>query len=304
MDEAEAFAKQLQAGGTVEEIGDKTGLSVQTVKRRLALATLCPEAKKAFRAGTIGRSVAEALTVGSKQQQRSILESFHPDYAPDPEEIRDMLIGSKPSVSMAAFPRERYTGNLTTDLFADDETTYFDDVDQFLTLQREAVEALAEERRKSADWVEVFQLYTVPWWQYREREGDGPAGVVINLHPSGSVEVREGLVRHEVKETVVEAARQTPLAPRPASKRPEFSGTFCAMSHASGVPPFKRRFSAIRARRKSWRPCSCSRGFASASALASTCMPATQCRRKSKDSAPTGGSSRWPASLRIGLAWR
>ena len=226
MDEAEAFAKQLQAGGTVEEIADKTGFSVQTVKRRLALATLCPDAKKAFRAGTINRAVAEALTIGSKAQQRSILESFHSDYAPDPEDIRDMLIGAKPSVSMAVFPRERYTGNLATDLFSDDETTYFDDVDQFLALQREAVEALAEERRKSAAWVEVLYLYTVPWWQYREAEGDEPAGIVINLHPSGVVEIREGLVRHEVKETVVEATRDTPLAPRPAPKRPEFSADF------------------------------------------------------------------------------
>jgi ParB family chromosome partitioning protein len=223
MDEAEAFAKQLQSGGTVEDIADKTGLSVQTVKRRLALATLCPDAKKAFRAGTINRSVAEALTIGSKKQQRSILESFHPDYPPVPEDIRDMLIGSKPSVSMAMFPRERYTGNLATDLFADDETTYFDDVDQFLALQRQAVEALAEERRKSAAWVEVLHLYTVPWWQYREAEGDEPSGAVINLHPSGSVEIREGLVRHEVNETVVEATRHTPVAPRPAPKRPEFS---------------------------------------------------------------------------------
>jgi len=223
MDEAEAFAKQLQSGGTVEDISAKTGLSVHTVKRRLALATLCPEAKKAFRVGTINRPVAEALTIGSKAQQRSILESFHADYMPDPEDIREMLIGNKPSVSMAVFPRERYTGSLATDLFADDETTYFDDVDQFLTLQREAVEALAEERRKSAAWVEVFQLYTVPWWQYREAEGDESAGVVINLHPSGSVEVREGLVCHEVKETVVEATRQTPLAPRPTPKRPEFN---------------------------------------------------------------------------------
>jgi ParB family chromosome partitioning protein len=124
---------------------------------------------------------------------------------------------------MAIFPRERYTGTLTTDLFADDETTYFDDADQFLTLQEEAVEALAEGRRKSAAWVEVLRLYSVPWWQYRDAEGEESAGIVINLHPSGSVETREGLARREIREAVVEATRQTPLAPRPAPKRPEFS---------------------------------------------------------------------------------
>jgi ParB family chromosome partitioning protein len=223
MDEAEAFAKQLQTGGTVEDIAEKTGFSAQTVKRRLALATLCPDAKKAFRSGTISRSIAEAMTLGSRGQQRAILESIEADYLPDPEEIRDTLIDGRPSLSMAIFPRDAYTGSLITDLFADDETTYFDDVDQFLARQREAVESLAEERRKTAAWVEVHHLYTVPWWQYREAEGEEPAGVVINLHPSGSVEIREGLTRHEVKETVVEATRQTPLAPRPARQRPEFA---------------------------------------------------------------------------------
>lgn len=150
MDEAEAFARQLQAGGTVEIIAEKTGLSAPTVRRRLALATLGPDAKKAFRSGAITRSVAEALTLGSREQQRMILDGIESDYPPDPEDVREMLIGGKPSVSMAIFPRERYTGALTTDLFADDETTYFDDVDQFLTLQRQAVEDLAEQRRQSA----------------------------------------------------------------------------------------------------------------------------------------------------------
>ena len=46
MDEAEAFAKQLQAGGTVESIVNKTGLSTPTVKRRLALATRQPTSRR------------------------------------------------------------------------------------------------------------------------------------------------------------------------------------------------------------------------------------------------------------------
>ena len=187
MDEAEAFAKQLQAGGTVEDIIEKTGLSAQTVKRRLALATLCPDAKKALRSGAISRSVAEAMTVGSREQQRAILEGLDAEYPPDPEEIREMLIEGKPSLAMAIFEREHYTGTLTTDLFAEDETTYFDDVDQFLTRQREAVDALAEHHRRTA------------------------------------ASIREGLARHEVKETVALATRQTPLAPRPARQRPEFA---------------------------------------------------------------------------------
>jgi ParB family transcriptional regulator, chromosome partitioning protein len=222
VDEADAFAKLLHSGGTIEAIVDKTGLATQTVKRRLALATLCSEAKKAFRAGLITRSVAEALTLGTHAQQRSMLESLASEAPPDAEDIREMLLSQKPSVSMAIFPKDRYTGTITTDLFADEETSYFDDVDQFLTLQQAAVEALAREYRTSAAWVEVLNLYTVPWWQYREANEGEPAGVVINRHPTGSVELREGLVRHEVNEVVVESTRHSPVACR-TRERPQFS---------------------------------------------------------------------------------
>jgi len=221
LDEAESYGTQLQDGGTIEDIVEKTGLGSQTVKRRLALANLCAEAKKALRKGNLTLRVAEALTLGTEKQQQMLLE--HPDReALDADSIRDMLLRGKPSVAMAIFPKDKYTGSLTTDLFAEDETTFFDDVDQFLILQKEAVEELAQMHRKSAAWVEVFNLHTVPWWQYREatKKERSRSGVVINLHPSGSVEVREGVIKHEVKEEVAKETRQTPVAPK---ERPAFT---------------------------------------------------------------------------------
>src|ERR1019366_291650 len=221
--EGEDFAKLFQVGGSVDVLTERTGLSAATVKRRLALATLAPDVKKAFRAGVFSRSVAEALSLGSREQQRAVLESLQSDEPPDAEDIREMFLGQKPTLAMAIFPRERYTGTLTTDLFADEENTYFDDPEQFLALQREAAEALAEERRKTASFVEVLHLYTVPWWQFREAEAGESSGVVINLHPSGVVEAREGLVRHDVEEPVAQATRTSPIAPRPSRERPAFT---------------------------------------------------------------------------------
>lgn len=223
LDEGEDFARLLQLGGSLDVLTERTGLSLATVKRRLALATLAPDVKKAFRAGTFGRSIAEALSLGSREQQRAVLESLQSEEPPDAEDIREMFLGQKPTLAMAIFPRERYTGTLTTDLFADEENTYFDDPEQFLALQREAVEALAEERRKTAAFVEVLHLYTVPWWQFREPEAGESSGVVINMHPSGVVEIREGLVRHNVEEPVAQATRQSPIAPRPTRERPAFA---------------------------------------------------------------------------------
>jgi len=222
MDEAEAFAGMLQAGAAIEDVAAKAGVSNQTVKRRVALASLCDEAKAAVRSGALSLSLAEALTLGTPEQQRSILESGEIDDGLDSDEIRAMLVGHKPSVAMAIFPCDRYTGTLTADLFSDAETTFFDDVDQFTALQQEAVEALAERHRQTAAWVEVLFTFNVPWWQYGEAAEGEAAGVVIHLHPSGSVEVREGLSKREVQATVVKETRETPVAPMAKPDRPEF----------------------------------------------------------------------------------
>jgi ParB family transcriptional regulator, chromosome partitioning protein len=47
-------------------------------------------------------------------------------------------------------------------------------------------------------------------------------GVVINLHPSGWVEIKKGLARHQVKQEVVEATKETTEAPK---ERPEVSSS-------------------------------------------------------------------------------
>jgi len=220
VDEAEAFARMLQNGASIDDVAAKTGLSEQTIRRRVALSDLCEEVKDAVRKDEVPLGSAEALTLGTHDQQRSVLHDLREGAELDRESIREMLCAQKPAVSDAIFPLERYTGRLTRDLFADEETTYFDDVEQFFALQKEAVGALAEKHRKKAAWVYVFNSYGIPWWQYGEARKGKRGGVVINLHPSGRVEIKEGLVRHQVKEEVVEATKEAPEAPK---ERPEVS---------------------------------------------------------------------------------
>ena len=122
---------------------------------------------------------------------------------------------AKPSLALAIFPKERYTGTLTTDLFGEDNTTYFDDAAQFFALQRQAVDELAERHAETAAWVEVMEDYCISTWQYDEA-GEGEAGgVVINLSPTGHVTVAEGLVNNrEIDPDTAEEARDNPLAPK------------------------------------------------------------------------------------------
>lgn len=218
IDEAEAFARMLQNGASIDDLAAKTGLSEQTIRRRVALSDLCTEVKEAVQKGEVTLGLAEALTLGTHDQQRAILQDLREGAELDRDSIREMLCAEKPTAAIAIFPLEQYTGTLTRDLFADEDTTYFDDVDQFFALQKQALEALADKHRQKAAWVDVFNSYSVPWWQYGEARKGRRGGVVINLHPSGRVEVKNGLARHAVKQEVVEATKETPEAPKERSE--------------------------------------------------------------------------------------
>lgn len=214
IDEAEAFATMLQHGTSLEDVAAKTGVSVQTIRRRLALADLCAPAKKAVRSGDLPLSVAEALTLGSTDQQRFFIEALEGGARLDRDEVRNVLLSEKPSVALAIFPIEEYTGSFTSDLFGDDETTLFDDVDQFFALQEKAVNELVEKCEKRSAFADLHNGYAAPWWHYRPAEKGEKGGVCIHLSPTGRVEIRKRLVRHEVNEEVVEATAPAPPEPK------------------------------------------------------------------------------------------
>lgn len=214
LDEAEAFARLLAGGASLEDVAAKAGVSVLTVKRRLALASLCEEAKEQVRAGDLSLGCAEALTLGTSDQQRAVLERLSGErWEAEPETIRDMLAGEKPSRAEAIFPPEAYTGTVTTDLFANEAETLFDDVEQFLRLQEEAVAALVARHEAEGSWVEVIRAPYAQWWQFKEASEGEAAGAVIHMTPTGRVEVRENLAKRPVRPDVVEATR-APAKPK------------------------------------------------------------------------------------------
>jgi ParB/RepB/Spo0J family partition protein len=228
LDEAAAFAALIRKGSSLDDLAAKTGLSTATIRRRLVLTDLCKEAKEALSSGAISLAQAEALTLGDAEAQRSVLGDIESGYGPySAADIRDHLLDDRPTVAMAAFPLEQYTGTITTDLFAEGETSYFDDAEQFIELQKQAVAQLAEEYAGMAAWVEVTSAHRIPDWQYEEAEEEEPGGVLINLSPSGRIEIREGLARPEIDSETKAATAEHPIAP----KRPKasYSAPLCRL---------------------------------------------------------------------------
>ena len=213
LEEAGALAKLVHKGVTLDDVVAQTGLSVTTIKRRLALNNLCREAKAALTTGVITLSQAEALTLGSDEDQETIIEAIRSGRDLSVDYIKDNLLDERPTVALAIFPPEKYTGTVTTDLFAEDETSYFDDAEQFFALQKEAVEELRKHHEASAAWVTVTEEYRLSDWQYRKARKNQKSGVLINLSPSGAVEIREGLVRPKIEKETAEAIAENPIAP-------------------------------------------------------------------------------------------
>jgi hypothetical protein len=88
---------------------------------------------------------------------------------------------------------------------------YFDDAEQFFALQKEAVEELRKHHEASAAWVKVTEDYRLSDWQYRKAKKKEKGGVLINRSPSGAVEIREGLVKHEIEPETAEAIAERGL---------------------------------------------------------------------------------------------
>jgi ParB family chromosome partitioning protein len=225
LEEAGALTKLIHKGTTLDDVVAQTGLSATTIKRRLALNNLRREAKAALAKGSITLSQAESLTLGSDEAQTRILEQIEGggDYSAD--EIRAALLDDRPTVALAIFPPEKYTGTITTDLFAEDETSYFDDAEQFFALQKEAVEELRKHHEASAAWVKVTEEYRLSDWQYRKASRKQKGGVLINLSPSGAVEIREGLAKPKIERETAEAIAENPIAPVKA--KAAYSGPLC-----------------------------------------------------------------------------
>ena len=214
MEEAEAIKLLVQDGDKLDDIVAKTGLAVATIKRRLALTDLCEAAKQALIEGELTLSKAEALSIGSHEQQERVLGRATSSYN-DAEDVKDMILGNLPSVSMAIFDKAEYTGDFTQDLLAEDDATYFNDFEQFFELQKAAAEKLVEEHSNTAEWAELLEGHFHSW-EYGEAPEGEKGGVIVAIHSDGEVEVHEGLTKTKADKSTTDALKK----PKPTYSTP------------------------------------------------------------------------------------
>ncbi len=217
LEEADALAALVKNGEELDNIVAQTGLSVATIRRRLTLLNLSDKVKEALAEKQITLSQAEALTIGKHEDQDEVLDDVIEGYYTAPDEIKDKLVGDLPSLSMAIFPQEQYTGTFTKDLLAEENATYFDDVEQFETLQKQEAEQKVAEYAQTHEWAELQEGYSFSRWQYGHAAEGEKGGVVVFLKNSGDVEIYEGLTKTKATASTAKAlkAKERDFYPTP-----------------------------------------------------------------------------------------
>ena len=206
LEEANAIAALIKDGESLDNITSQTGLAVSTIRRRLMLLELSVQVTTALIENKLSLAQAESFALGSHEEQDNILEQALNGWCDTPEDIKEALLDEKPNVALAIFDIALYEGDYTSDLLAEDKTTFFNDREQFDELQKQAAEKLVDEYSQSHDWAELEEGYFSSW-QYEETEEEGAGGVIVNLRQNGEVEIHKRLIKSEIDESNVVALK-------------------------------------------------------------------------------------------------
>ena len=152
-DECLAFQQLIEQGADAEGIAARFGLTVRFVEGRLRLAGLAPAVFEALGAGEISLDVAKAYAATpDRDRQAWVFAQVGQSYASNhPDSIRRMMTQATASATdrRARFVgEEAYVaagGRVERDLFSDDASTRWLDVDLLERLACEKMDALAAE---------------------------------------------------------------------------------------------------------------------------------------------------------------
>ena len=215
MDEYEAFVMLTKNGITEDDIADMFGVTVNRVRRRMALGKLHPNVRKEYRAGKLSLSDCMTLTLLSHKDQKAALDEGISIWS-----IKLNVFAGKISMRAAIFDHSLYTGKLTYDLFSKhmksgEPEAFAEDIDMFLELQKKAVEDLAVEKAKEwrfayisiSDEYCLQEIDGVPLMRTYEDANPAKHGVIIHIDMnSGKVKVSEGWKKSKPEKKKAEVA--------------------------------------------------------------------------------------------------
>ena len=205
-EEFTAFARMRDAGAEVADIASSFHISVRFVNQRLKLAGVDPIIRKAFEADEINIESVMAFTLADVKTQRKVYKELKAAGNLWPSYIRKTILDLPVPQSVVLFNMEAYTGEVYTDLFGDEESTYLVDRKQALQLQRDHITTVLvpEIEAEGWSWVKFIEGKDANniWSDYSTVEANAngewakkakkDAGAIVIMRNNGDVDVHRG----------------------------------------------------------------------------------------------------------------
>jgi ParB family chromosome partitioning protein len=237
-DTYEAFRHLVEdQGATPESISGRFGYAVSTVRGFLKLANVSPRLMKAFRKDDITLEQIKALAITDDHKRQEAAFYGSPDYRRQPRDLRRLVmegcIGADDKVvrfvGIKAY--EAAGGQVTRDLFGEDDEVYIEDSGLLHQLATATLEAEAAKLRKQGwKWVEIHPDFTGSELAQQPRlspgaHGFGPdsktarlyAGVILGIDNEGLLKVVTGVLKSEDAKSLARAKADKSEPPIPAA---------------------------------------------------------------------------------------
>lgn len=187
MDECNAMLMLSTAGRSDEDIASTFDYRPRTVRERLLIATLVPEAQELVREKERNLEWARALTIADKSMQKKICDDItaNSNAWKTGDDIRNYLTKSTIEAKNALFNIDDYDGIIVSDFFEGDK---FADIDKFWELQNEAVQVRAVDLEAEGFGRGVHVLHE-PFeeWRFEVADDKAEAMAFIEVMPNGKV---------------------------------------------------------------------------------------------------------------------
>lgn len=193
VDECAAMLMLAKGGKTESDIAGLFGLRARTVRERILIAQLRPDALTLVQNGTRSLDWARALTIADDTFQARVVQDIlhNPNTWRMPEDIRNHLTRATIPTKLALFDTADYTGPIVSDFFEGDN---FADASAFWDLQNAAIDAVVADLEGEGYVVSVLRNEPFPDWRYN----DAPAGVtgeaIVEVMATGAVQIFKGKV--------------------------------------------------------------------------------------------------------------
>jgi ParB family transcriptional regulator, chromosome partitioning protein len=187
MDECNAMLMLSASGRSDEDIASSFDYRPRTVRERLLIATLVPEAQELVRSKERNLEWARALTIADKAMQKKVCDDIAANAGAwkTGDDIRTYLTKSTIEAKNALFNVEDYDGVIVSDFFEGDK---FADVEKFWELQNEAIQDRVVDLEADGYGRGVHVLHE-PFeeWRFEEVDDKVEAMAFIEVMPNGKV---------------------------------------------------------------------------------------------------------------------